>query len=100
MLSGMSPAAASAGRSSRARTPSTSSARGTRSAASSRSGTWSATSPGDRVAGRGEHDFNLCRGKGILGCEATTPLDAMLDEVIAWVRDEMEAGALTSETRA
>ena len=45
-------------------------------------------------------DFNLCRGKGILGCEATTPLDAMLDQVSAWVRDEMEAGVLTSETRA
>ena len=34
------------------------------------------------------------------GRSSTTPLDAMLDEVIAWVRDEMEAGALTSETRA
>ena len=28
------------------------------------------------------------------------PLDAMLDEVSAWGRDEMEAGVLTSETRA
>ena len=40
------------------------------------------------------------KAKAILGFEATTPLDAMLDEVIAWVRDEMEAGVLTSETRA
>ncbi len=40
------------------------------------------------------------KAKAILGFEATTPLDAMLDEVIAWVRDEVEAGVLTSETRA
>jgi UDP-glucose 4-epimerase len=40
------------------------------------------------------------KAKAILGFEATTPLDAMLDEVIGWVRDEMAAGVLTSETRA
>ena len=40
------------------------------------------------------------KAKAILGFEATTPLDTMLDEVIAWVRDEMESGVLTSETRA
>ena len=32
--------------------------------------------------------------------EATTALDAMLDEVIPWVRDEMETGVLTPKTRA
>lgn len=40
------------------------------------------------------------KAKAILGFEATTPLDAMLDEVIAWVRGEMEADVLTSEMRA
>ena len=40
------------------------------------------------------------KAKAILDFEATTPLDAMLDEVIAWVRDEMDAGVLTPKTRA
>ena len=40
------------------------------------------------------------KAKAILDFEATTPLDAMLDEVIAWVRDEMDAGVLTPRTRA
>jgi len=40
------------------------------------------------------------KAKAILGFEAVTPLDAMLDEVIGWVRGEMEAGVLSSETRA
>jgi nucleoside-diphosphate-sugar epimerase len=40
------------------------------------------------------------KAKAILDFEATTPLDTMLDEVIAWVRDEMDAGVLTPKTRA
>ncbi len=30
----------------------------------------------------------------MLGFEATTTLDQMLDEVIPWIRAELEAGAL------
>ena len=46
-----------------------------------------------------EHDVQLrvpdtTKARTVLGFEATTTLDAMLDEVIPWIRDEMEAGAL------
>jgi len=46
-----------------------------------------------------EHDVQLrvpdvSKARRVLGFEATTSLDAMLDEVIPWIRDEMEAGAL------
>ena len=46
-----------------------------------------------------EHDVQLRvpaveKAKRVLGFEATTSLDVMLDEVIPWIRDEMEAGAL------
>ena len=46
-----------------------------------------------------EHDVQLrvpdtTKAREILGFEATTTLDEMLDEVIPWIRDEMEAGAL------
>ena len=34
------------------------------------------------------------KAREVLGFEATTSLDEMLDEVIPWIRDEMEAGAL------
>ena len=33
------------------------------------------------------------KAREVLGFEATTPLEAMLDEVIAWVRDELAAGS-------
>mgnify|MGYP000613184728 CR=1 FL=1 len=46
-----------------------------------------------------EHDVQMRvpdtrKAKAVLGFEATTSLDEMLDEVIPWIRDEMEAGAL------
>jgi UDP-glucose 4-epimerase len=46
-----------------------------------------------------EHDVQLrvpkvTKARDVLGFEATTSLDEMLDEVIPWIRDEMEAGAL------
>jgi nucleoside-diphosphate-sugar epimerase len=46
-----------------------------------------------------EHDVQLRvpdvrKAKDVLGFEATTPLEAMLDEVIPWIRDELEAGRL------
>ena len=46
-----------------------------------------------------EHDVQLrvpdtTKAREVLGFQATTTLDEMLDEVIPWIRDEMEAGAL------
>lgn len=46
-----------------------------------------------------EHDVQMRvpdtrKAKDVLGFEATTSLDEMLDEVIPWIRDEMEMGAL------
>jgi UDP-glucose 4-epimerase len=46
-----------------------------------------------------EHDVQLRvpdvrKARDILGFEATTTLDAMLDEVIPWIRSEVEAGRL------
>jgi UDP-glucose 4-epimerase len=46
-----------------------------------------------------EHDVQLRvpdvrKAREILGFEATTTLSAMLDEVIPWIRDEVEAGRL------
>lgn len=46
-----------------------------------------------------EHDVqkripDVRKARDVLGFEATTTLDAMLDEVIPWIRDEMEAGRL------
>jgi len=46
-----------------------------------------------------EHDVQLRvpdvrKAQDILGFEATTSLDTMLDEVIPWIRDEVEAGRL------
>jgi nucleoside-diphosphate-sugar epimerase len=46
-----------------------------------------------------EHDVQLRvpdvrKAREILGFEATTSLSAMLDEVIPWIRDELEAGRL------
>jgi nucleoside-diphosphate-sugar epimerase len=46
-----------------------------------------------------EHDVQLrvpdtTKARDVLGFEATTSLDEMLDEVIPWIREEMEAGAL------
>jgi nucleoside-diphosphate-sugar epimerase len=46
-----------------------------------------------------EHDVQLRvpdvrKAKKLLGFEATTSLDAMLDEVIPWIRTEVEAGRL------
>lgn len=40
------------------------------------------------------------KAKAVLGFEATTTLDEMLDEVIAWIREEMASGMLTEHTRA
>ena len=39
------------------------------------------------------------KAKAVLGYEATTPLNDMLDEVIAWIRAELDAGVLTAQTR-
>jgi UDP-glucose 4-epimerase len=46
-----------------------------------------------------EHDVQLRvpdvrKARDVLGFEATTPLDTMLDEVIPWIRDEVAAGRL------
>jgi nucleoside-diphosphate-sugar epimerase len=46
-----------------------------------------------------EHDVQLRvpdvrKARAVLGFEATTSLDAMLDEVIPWIRHEVEAGRL------
>ncbi|MFL5677022.1 MAG: NAD-dependent epimerase/dehydratase family protein [Chloroflexota bacterium] len=46
-----------------------------------------------------EHDVQMRvpdvrKAKDVLGFEATTSLDEMLDEVIPWIRDEVEAGHL------
>ena len=46
-----------------------------------------------------EHDVQLRvpdvrKARDVLGFEATTTLDAMLDEVIPWIRAELEAGRL------
>ena len=46
-----------------------------------------------------EHDVQLRvpdvrKARELLGFEATTSLDAMLDEVIPWIRAEVEAGRL------
>ena len=46
-----------------------------------------------------EHDVQLrvpdvSKAKRVLGFEATTTLDEMLDEVIPWIRSELETGAL------
>ncbi|MEA2519783.1 MAG: hypothetical protein QOF49_1863 [Chloroflexota bacterium] len=46
-----------------------------------------------------EHDVQLRvpdvrKAKDVLGYEATTSLEAMLDEVIPWIRDEVAAGRL------
>ena len=46
-----------------------------------------------------EHDVQLRvpdvrKAREVLGFEATTTLDAMLDEVIPWIRAEVEAGRL------
>ncbi len=46
-----------------------------------------------------EHDVQLrvpdtTKAREVLGFEATTSLDVMLDEVIPWIRDELEAGRL------
>jgi nucleoside-diphosphate-sugar epimerase len=46
-----------------------------------------------------EHDVQLRvpdvrKAKAVLGYEATTSLESMLDEVIPWIREEVEAGRL------
>ena len=46
-----------------------------------------------------EHDVQLRvpdvrKARDVLGFEATTTLSEMLDEVIPWIRDELEAGRL------
>ena len=46
-----------------------------------------------------EHDVQMRvpdvrKARELIGYEATTTLDAMLDEVIPWIRDEVEAGRL------
>ena len=46
-----------------------------------------------------EHDVQLRvpdvrKASSVLGFEATTSLDAMLDEVIPWIRAELDAGRL------
>ena len=46
-----------------------------------------------------EHDVQMRvpdvrKAREVLGFEATTSLDQMLDEVIPWIRAEVEAGRL------
>ncbi|HKV88457.1 MAG TPA: NAD(P)-dependent oxidoreductase, partial [Candidatus Dormibacteraeota bacterium] len=46
-----------------------------------------------------EHDVQMrvpdvTKAREVLGFEATTSLDEMLDEVIPWIRDEIQAGAI------
>jgi nucleoside-diphosphate-sugar epimerase len=46
-----------------------------------------------------EHDVQLRvpdvrKARGVLGFEATTSLESMLDEVVPWIRSEVEAGRL------
>jgi UDP-glucose 4-epimerase len=46
-----------------------------------------------------EHDVQMRvpdvrKARDLIGFEATTSLDAMLDEVIPWIRSEIEAGRL------
>ena len=46
-----------------------------------------------------EHDVQLRvpdvrKAREVLGFEATTTLDQMLDEVVPWIRTELEAGRL------
>jgi nucleoside-diphosphate-sugar epimerase len=69
---------------------------------------WAKLRPGDpfRYVSDTAHPYDVpyrvpdCRkAKAILGFEATTTLDVMLDEVIAWIREEIEIGALTAATR-
>jgi nucleoside-diphosphate-sugar epimerase len=40
------------------------------------------------------------KAKAVLGFEATTTLDQMIDDVIAWIREEIASGELTEATRA
>jgi nucleoside-diphosphate-sugar epimerase len=40
------------------------------------------------------------KAKAILGFEAVTSLDTMIDDIIAWIREELASGALTAKTRA
>jgi nucleoside-diphosphate-sugar epimerase len=37
---------------------------------------------------------DVSKAKRVLGFEATTPLDAVLDEVIPWIREQVEAGTI------
>jgi len=37
---------------------------------------------------------DVTKAREILGFEATTTLDAMLDEVIPWIADELAAGRI------
>ena len=46
-----------------------------------------------------EHDVQMRvpevrKAREVLGFEATTPLEDVLDEVIPWIRDEIEAGRI------
>src|SRR5437667_135640 len=46
-----------------------------------------------------EHDVQMrvpdvAKARDVLGFEATTPLEEVLDEVIPWTRDELEAGRI------
>ena len=46
-----------------------------------------------------EHDVQMrvpdvTKAREVLGFEATTPLEDVLDEVIPWIRDEIEAGRI------
>jgi hypothetical protein len=37
---------------------------------------------------------NVCKAREVLGFRAETTLDTMLDEVIPWIRIEVEAGRI------
>ncbi|HWS13245.1 MAG TPA: NAD(P)-dependent oxidoreductase [Rhodocyclaceae bacterium] len=43
---------------------------------------------------------DIRKARAVLGFEAAVSLDAMLDDVIAWIREEIASGGLTPQTRA
>ena len=59
---------------------------------SSRPFSWASDPPFEHDVQRRVPDVR--KAKEVLGFEATTPLETMLDEVVPWIREELEAGRL------